>query len=210
MKALKIVGIVVGVILILLAVAAAVILARFDKAWLKQELESAVQQKYQRTLRIDGDLGLSFYPDIGVRLEKVALSERQASGEFAAMESARVSVQLMPLLSKQLVVNRIELQGLKAQVVKRKDGSFNFDDLAGKGKEAAVKPGAEAKGEKAAPGQFDIAGIALVNSAISFSDEAKGSTLRIEQLNLRTGHLANAATGDLELSANVVENKPAV
>ncbi|HEY6898484.1 MAG TPA: AsmA family protein, partial [Rhodocyclaceae bacterium] len=46
--------------------------------------------------------------------------------------------------------------------------------------------------------------------AISFSDEAKGSTLRIEQLNLRTGHLANAATGDLELSANVVENKPAV
>ncbi|MEI2679831.1 MAG: AsmA family protein [Burkholderiaceae bacterium] len=66
------------------------------------------------------------------------MSEPGGKEEFAALDSARVAVAVMPLLSKQVQVRRIEVTGLKATLVKKKDGTLNIADLLGSAN--AVKP----------------------------------------------------------------------
>ena len=190
MKPLKIALIVMATLLGLALAAIAWVVATFDAVRIKSEITTLVKEQKQRTLTIDGDLSLSFFPGIGVRVGKLSLSERNSERRFAAVESARVSVRLMPLLAKEVVVDQVEVTGLDATLVRRVDGSLNIDDLLSK----------EKKGEKSPEPKFDVSGIELANSALTFSDLKAGQTLSLTDLNLATGQLANAADGRLEFS----------
>src|SRR5690242_12195053 len=127
MKVLKIAAIVFGILIAVVIAAAAYVAATFDANRLKAELTRVVQEKKQRTLAIDGELSLSFWPNVGVRLGHTTLSEHASAETFAAIDAARVSVAVMPLLSKQLVVDTVELSGVQATLVRRKDGTLNID-----------------------------------------------------------------------------------
>ncbi len=195
MKALKIVAFVLGGIVALLAAAAAFILATFDANKWKGEIAQLVQEKKSRSLKIEGDLSLSLFPAIGVQLGKATLSEHKSEQVFASVDNARISLQLMPLLSKQVVVDTVELEGVKARLVRFKDGRLNIDDLL-------------AKDEKEPPARFDIAGVKLANGELAWRDEKAGQELVLSALNLTTGRLANAATDKFDLSATLVGRKP--
>lgn len=115
-----------------IAVAGVVYLAAtFNPNNYKAQIIQAVKDSTQRNLRLDGDIKLSFYPGIGASLSKVSLSEFRSDKEFAAIESAHVSLALMPLLHKQMVVDEVTISGLKATLIKHKDGTSNIDDLLG-------------------------------------------------------------------------------
>jgi AsmA protein len=98
--------------------------------------------KYQRKLDIAGKVELAVWPDVGLSIGRVSLSEPGGKQEFAALDSARVAVAVMPLLSKQVQVRRIEVAGLKATLVKHKDGTLNIADLMGGKSENPPKVGA--------------------------------------------------------------------
>ncbi|MCP5296344.1 MAG: AsmA family protein [Zoogloeaceae bacterium] len=144
---------------------------------------------------IEGDLSLSLFPAIGVRLGKATLSEHKSEQVFAAVDNARISLQLLPLLSKQVVVDTVALDGVKARVVRFKDGRLNIDDLL-------------AKDDKEPPARFDIAGVKFVNGELAWRDEKAGQDLILSSLNLETGRLANAASDKFDLSATLVSTKP--
>ena len=131
MKALRILGIAIGVVLALLAAGIGVLYALFDGDKIKAELSRGVLEQKQRKLDITGKLELSVWPSVGIRLGRLTLSEPGGKDEFLALESARVEVAVMPLLSKQVQVQRVEVDGLKATVVKRKDGTLSIADLTG-------------------------------------------------------------------------------
>ena len=85
--------------LVLLAVAAAAILAlTFDPNQYKDEVEKLVKERTGRTLKFHGDVKLAFWPSLGVSVGKVTLSRRASEYDFAAFESAHVSVGVMPLM----------------------------------------------------------------------------------------------------------------
>jgi AsmA protein len=178
MKLIKYAAIGLGVVLVLVAGIVAYVSATFDSARLKAELAQVVQEKKQRALKIDGDVALSFWPNVGVRLGKASLSEHASDKQFAAIDGARVSVALLPLLSKQIVVNTIELDGVQATLIKRKDGTLNIDDLLSKDK------------QESSPVQVDIAGIKVTNAQLTWRDEQSGQTSTISGLDLATGPVA--------------------
>jgi AsmA protein len=164
-------------------VALALAFALFDGKRLKAEVSRAVFEQYQRTLVIEGQPQLSLWPDVGIVLGPVTLSERGSSLPFAALQSARVSVALMPLLSRQVQVRELGVQGLKAAVVKRKDGSLSIDDL-------LKRPASAPAGQASAPPQalrIDIASLALKEGQLSWRDEQSGQQLRIDRLELSSG-----------------------
>jgi len=196
MKALKILGLVVVALLVVVAAGVAFVMTKFDAEFIKAEVTKVVQEKKQRTLKIDGALELSFWPNVGVKVGKLALSEHKSAAEFLALDSARVSVAVMPLFSKQIVVDTIEVAGAKATLIRRKDGTLNIADLLAPDKEPSPLV------------KFDIAGIKLENSQLAFRDEQAGASYVVSNLALATGHLANAAEGPLELSARVSATKP--
>jgi len=191
--------------LIGIAVAGAVyVAATFDPNDYKDRIIQAVKDSKQRDLRLDGNITLSFFPNIGANLGKASLSEFNSDQQFAAIDSARVSLALLPLLSGQAVVNEVAVSGLQATLIKRKDGTTNIDDLLGASDEKA----GEKKSDDKPPVGFDIAAISIEKTALTYRDEASGAQYAIKDLNLHTGRIANGVPGKIDLSAAVQANQP--
>ncbi|MDZ4201285.1 MAG: AsmA family protein [Gallionella sp.] len=178
---------------------AAYLAATFDPNDYKDEIVKAVKDSKQRDLRLDGDITLSFFPNIGANLGKVSLSEFKSAEQFAAIESARVSLALMPLFSGKAVVDEVAISGLQATLIKRRDGTTNIDDLLSK---------SEQKTEPKKQVEFDIAAVSIEKTALTYRDEGTGAQYAIKDFNLHTGRIANGVPSKIDLSAAVQANQP--
>src|SRR3954467_12959667 len=127
MRALKYVLIGAGGLLALVIVAVAVFVMTFDPNRYKSQIEAAVKERTGRTLKLQGDLKVAIFPSLGADVSGVSLSERASDQQFLSLDSAHASVAVMPLLRGEVVVDKVNVSGLKANVVKGKDGKFNFD-----------------------------------------------------------------------------------
>jgi AsmA protein len=199
MRILKYVLLAAGGVVLLLGAVVAYVVATFDPNAYKPEIIKLVKEKKNRTLKLDGDIRLSFWPNIGAELGKVSLSELKSDREFAAVENARVSVKLMPLFSRQMVVDEVTVKGARSAIVRFKDGRMNIDDLLG-----------EEDKDKAQPVVFDIAQVTIENSAFTFRDEAKRTQYSLSGVNLKTGRVANKVPTKIDLAAAVQASEPKV
>jgi AsmA protein len=186
--------------LVLLAIAGAVAFAlTFDPNRYKDDIQRLAKEQTGRNLAIQGDIKMAFWPSLGADVAGVTFSERGSSQEFLSFDSAHASVKLMPLLSGQYIVDSVKLSGLKARVVKGKDGRYNFSDLLEGDKKAATeaKKGPE---KKATPVVFDVGSVSIERASIAYSDLAAGQEYALEDVTLRTGRIAQDAEGKLELA----------
>lgn len=182
-------------------------MATFNPNDYKPQIIQAVKDKQQRVLKLDGDIKLTIFPSIGAKVDNISLSEYKSDKEFAAIGSARVSLALIPLFSKQLVVSEVGVSGVKLAIVKFKDGTSNLDDLLKKPEsKEEVQPEVAAK--PAAAIQFDIAGVKIEKTDLSYRDESTGAQYTLKDLNLQTGRIANGVPGKIKLEATIQSNKP--
>jgi AsmA protein len=205
-RPLKIVLVVLGALLALAVVAAAIVAATFDPNAYKPQIVELVQRQHQRTLSIPGRIELSFFPRLGAALGQVQLSEHRSKTPFASVESARVSVALWPLLRREVVVDRIQVTGLRADLKRHKDGRTNVDDLTQPSK--ATPAPAPADGTTAT--KLDIGGIDVRDSVLTFDDRKEGRRIELAVATLRTGRIAPGAKGELALDAQVKASAPAL
>src|SRR6266513_2652221 len=192
-----VVGIVVLIVLVI-AIAA----ATFDPNKYKPEIVTAVKDETGRTLAIEGNLGLSFFPSIGIAVGRVSLSEPDSSRIFARVEQAKIALALWPLLSKRVMVDRVTLAGLAVDLVEGKGGKTNFGDLAG-----ATRAGHGAGPQQGAM-RLDIAEIDIRSSAIGWHDESSGQRYKATIEEFKTGRIASGVPGRLSLSARVEAAQP--
>jgi AsmA protein len=186
------------VVLVLVVVA-----ATFDPNAFKPQLVELVRAKTQRTLGIPGRIELSFFPNLGAELGAASLSERGSSAPFASVQSARVSLALLPLFKREFVVDRVRVQGLRATVRRFKDGRTNIDDLLGDKQEDATE-GSGGTGDI----RLAIAGVDVQRSLLVFDDAREGRRVELAVDNLRSGRVAPGATTPVELDAHVKADKP--
>ena len=191
-----------GVVLILAAVAA-YLAATFDPNRYKPQIVQAIKDRTQRNLRLDGDIKLAFFPGIRATLGQVSLSERGNDEEFAGVDDFRVALKLVPLLSKQVVVETVEVKNLRAHLVRFKDGATNIDDLTG----GSTRPAPAARGGEL-PMKIDIAQVTIENAAITYTDETAGAAYALSKLNLRTGRIASGVPVKIDLGVTVQSEKP--
>lgn len=197
-KALKItLWTLLGVVLLVAAVLIFVA-ATFDPNRYKPQVIQQVKDKTGRTLQLDGDIRLSFFPRIGAALGKATLSVPNGEQAFASFDDLRVSVALLPLLSRHVVVDGIDLINLHASVVKFKNGRTSIDDLSG-APAAAPVPARQEQG----PLTVDIAHINIQNADIAYSDEAGGKQYELSKLDLKTGRIAPGVPGKIDLSLHI-------
>ncbi len=203
-KTVKTIAIAIAALLALLLVAAGIVAATFNPNDYKPQVIRMVQEKTQRTLVIPGDISLSFFPKIGAELGPLTISERNSNAEFAAVERAKVSLALIPLLSKRLVVDRVQVDGLRVNVTRFKDGSTNVDDLF-----ANTKPDEQKVGQ---PGEqalgWAIDSIHLRNAGVRFDDQQQARKVALSSLNLDTGKIASGAPSTLQFDARIQSDKP--
>jgi AsmA protein len=195
-----------GAVVVIAVAGVAYVATTFNPNDYKDRIIKAVKDSKQRNLRLDGDIKLSFYPNIGASLSKVSLSEYRNDKEFAAIESARVSLALMPLLRRQVVVDEVAVSGLKAVLIRHKDGTTNIDDLVGH-----TEPQRQVQEQKSISGppvKFDIASVSLEKTNLSYRDEGSGAQYAIKDLNLKTGRIAIGVPSKIDLSTSIHANQP--
>jgi AsmA protein len=199
-------------LVVLLVAAVAIFAATFDPNKYKPQIEAAVKDQTGRTLKLEGDLKVAVFPSLGADVSKVTLSEANPAQQFISLDSAHASVALLPLLGGEVIVDRIRISGLKASVIKGKDGKFNFHDLTEP--KPGAKPQAKAEEKKGGgePGaaKFDIAGINIDKSSVSYQDLATGQALELSDLTLATGRIGEKADGHLQLGVSAKGSKPAL
>src|SRR5262249_31073820 len=138
-------------------------------------------------------------------------SERNSQKTFAKIDDVKVSLAVLPLLSKQVVIDRVTLSGLNVDLVQDKNGKTNFADLAGAGEPSARVP-AKAPETKAAPKgekvQLNVAGIEVKASSASWTDEATGARYKATIDKLETGRIASGVPGKLSLAMRLEASQP--
>jgi len=208
-KILKIVGWLVGIVVLLLIVAVVVLPQIIDPNDYKDEIVSRVQQETGRTLSIAGDLGLSVFPWLGIEIGVMELSNAKGfEGQaFAAVEHAAVRVKLMPLLSGRLEVDKVGLKGLRLNLAKAKDGTTNWDDLIEPHKGEAPQKSAQPRAGSV-PRAFTIGGVDISDARVSWDDRSQGKSYIVEQLSLQTGAVAQGEPVEMTLSMVLQSKEP--
>src|SRR5262245_30057207 len=199
MKILKYVAIAFGALVLVVGAVLAYVAATFDPNAYKPQIIQLVKEKKNRTLKLDGDIKLSFWPNVGAELGKVSLSEAKSDKEFAAVDNARVSVKVMPLFSNQMVVDEVRVKGARSPLVRYKDGKLKLDEFL-------------AKNEKETQQQVacGIAEVEIAESAFSFRDEQAGVQYALSKVNIKTGRIANNVPTKVDLSFVVQASQPKV
>ncbi len=187
-------------IVILAAAVGAYIAATFDPNQYKAQIVQAVKDKTKRTLKLEGDIKLSLFPSIGATLGKASLSDYASEREFAGFEDLRVSLKLIPLLSKEVVIDAIEGKNVRATLIRGKDGKLSIDDLVGKDKAPDQKSGAAVK--------IDIDHVTLENVAVTYIDQLAGAKYALTKLNLKTGRIASGVPVKIDLAFTAQSDKP--
>jgi AsmA protein len=211
MKVLRYALYAIGALVVLFVIAVAIVVAVFDPNDYKPQIVQMVTERTGRTLTIDGDIKLKVFPKIGAALGRTTLSERDGGKEFAGVDGAQVYLALLPLLGKQVVVDEVRLDGLRAHLVKYRDGTTNFSDLAGgSGKTDAQAPPEAPAPEAGArkPVRIDISGVRVSNSRVTWRDETNGNDVAVELQELKTGRLADGVPTPVSLSARIQGANP--
>jgi AsmA protein len=195
----------VGGLVILFLAAVAFIALTFDPNSYKPQIIQAVKESKQRMLKLDGDIQLHIFPSLSLSLGKVSLSEFQSEQEFISIDSASVAVKLLPLLSRRIVVDEVAVSGVKARLVRYRNGKTSIDDLLGN-ESAPAEPAPAAA--PAAPMAFDIAAVQLDNTSLAYLDETSGARYSVQDLSLKSGRIANGVPTRIELAARIQSGKP--
>jgi AsmA protein len=197
-----------GAVLVIAIAAAAIFAATFDPNRYKGQIEAAVKEKTGRTLKLAGRLELAFWPSLGANVAGVTLSEKGSDKDFVSLESAHASVAVLPLLHGAVLVDGIRVAGLKANVVKDKQGKFNFSDLLAGGEQKPAGAAPKEQGSGGGPVGFDIGSVRIERSSLAYRDEASGQELALSDIDLSTGRIAEQADGKLKFSVQAKGKNP--
>ncbi len=211
MKTFKILSIIVSLILILIIGGLVFFVTTFDANHYKQKIINLVNKQTGRELTIAGDLKLAVYPDIAIEMGKTSLSNAKgfAGDQFATIGSAQVSVEVLPLLKKEIKIDEIRLNGLKLNLHRKADGSTNWDDLAQGKDKASAKEKPPAKVVQEMLDNLSVAGVSLKNADIHWRDDQSGQDIRIAPLDLKTGTFKPGKPLPVDLSLVMKQKDPA-
>lgn len=185
MKATKYALIVMAALALVGAAGLTYLALTFDPLDYAPRLIAVVKDKTGRTLDIKGRIELSFWPRLNLAIGAMSLSERSSEALFAEIEGARLNVRLLPLLSRQLVVDQAVIAGAHVRVTRFADGRLNIDDLIGSEGGALT---------------FDIGRIRVEHSALTYNDVAKGHAYEFSAIEFESDRVSSAHNTPLTLA----------
>ncbi len=180
---------VLGVLVILVVVAAFVAPMLIPKDWLREQITAQAKQATGRDLVIDGDLSLQFLPSAVVNLSDVRFAnfEGGSRADMVTLKELRVHVAVLPLLSSEVEVREFVLVEPDILLEVKNDGSVNWDVSAGKPEvSGAGTAGGSGSGGSGAGGleSLKLGDVRLENGRLEYRDAQSGTTEVIEGLNV--------------------------
>ncbi|MDO9009106.1 MAG: AsmA family protein [Thiobacillus sp.] len=124
-KSLKAITLTIGALIGLLVLAAISLFLFLDVNAFKPRLEAAASDIMGMEVKVGGRLGIGYFPGLLVTVEDVRIRNRGT--DVATAKEARIGVDFLPLLHKEVRINRIALEHPSLSIEKGRDGKFNFE-----------------------------------------------------------------------------------
>ncbi len=195
-----------GAALALLVLAIIVLPMVVDPNDYKPQISQAVESATGRSLMIEGDLDLSVFPWLGLAIGRTELSNAPGFGEqpFARVDEVQVRVKLLPLLSRELVMDTVVLKGLQVSLQTDARGRTNWADLSGGGQPGTAETPASS-GDAAAPALAGLAigGIEVSDARVVWDDRRNDSRYVVDDLDLSAGAIGSGARVPVSLSMSL-------
>ncbi|MGS2742288.1 AsmA family protein [Halomonas sp. LS-001] len=192
-------------ILAVVAVAAVVYVTTFlDPEDFKPRLTAVVEEQTGLNLSLEGPLTWSFYPRIGMRVEKARAwlpEQNEENNPFAAVSSAEVSVAFGPLLRGDIAVDGLTINGLRLNLERDAQGEGNWGVLLERLSEGSEKAEAVLAPASAGPHAdagslsvvLNIASVEVKEGDIRYRDRLTGQSWHAHKLNI-SGSNVNPVT----------------
>ncbi len=214
-----------GAAIAFLIAVVAIFVAVFDANAYKQDLTELVREATGRELQFHGDVDLTIFPALGMKLGAMSFSNAAGFGALPMIKvkEASISVDVASLLSFAPEIDKLVLRDLEVNLMKNKAGVNNWDDLVSKPAPGTVA-GAATESTSTAPTEsgFEIkgafGGLDLQNIKLLWLDEQAGTEFRVIDLDVSTGrivpneafpmtlHLDASASGELDIIFDLEAN----
>tara|TARA_R100001143_G_scaffold15560_2_gene17781 strand:+ start:5023 stop:7248 length:2226 start_codon:yes stop_codon:yes gene_type:complete len=222
MKALgKILGLVILGLLLLIVALGFALTHLFDPNDYKDEIRTLARDKVGLELNIAGDIGWSLFPWLGLELHDTTLASVQTPEQpFADLRMLGLSVRVLPLLSREVEMSDITLNGLNLTLNRDEQGRGNWEGV-GRPATSETPPDATPPAEAAEPGddeqtadnakrplQLDIDSLTISDARVTYHDAQTGQQFSAEGIELTTGAIREATSIPIKLNAFFGSNKP--
>ncbi len=144
----------------------------------KSKFETVVSGETGLDVRINGKMGLSFFP-LGVSAKNIHITSEGA--ELLSLEGIKIGVKVMPLLKGQFEATRCVLVKPAVTIVKNAEGKYNFDSLVRK---LAEEPNLA----------FSLKDLKLSGGTLVYLDKKTGEKTELKEINLAVKNLRVADT----------------
>ena len=196
-KAIKILS-AIGVLLIALVIAGVAIIKSIDFNQYKGVIAEQAKAATGRDLTIAGDLDLSISltPSISVDGVSFANAPWGSSPNMVSIKHFAAEMSLMPLLSGEIKINQVTLQGVELLAEKDKSGKANWDF----GAPATKAPTAPSEGDVVLP---VVNSVSIKDVTVTYKDAQAGQqyALKLDTVDLKSGGLS--APLDLMVKGNI-------
>lgn len=151
----------------------------------KAEIQTAVLEQTGRNLDF-ADVGLSFFPNLGLTLENVSLSNAEWADSDNMLEIGNVDVvlALAPLLQRQIEIKRFVLDAPLIRLQKHQDGRANWQfESATTGRAETASPQSETE-DAGRDIEISFSDFVINNGTLIYSDAATDMEERVEDINV--------------------------
>ena len=185
------------VIMTTIIVVLGVMIATFDLNKYKPQIEKKVYEATKMELKINGDIGFSLSP-FGISIKDIVIKNPKgfSKNDMLKLKKVAISLQLKPLLSKQLKINYVKLQDINLLVEKSKKGVLNLTATTKSSSSKTTKT-KESKKDSGKLPLVNVGKLLLENVYIIYDDKQSKTVAKINALNLIINDIA--LNGDKDL-----------
>ena len=194
----------------------------FDPNDYKDEIRQIARDKANLELALNGDIGWSLFPWLGLELHQTTLASAATPDKpFADLQMIGLSVRVLPLLRKEVQMSDIRIEGLNLTLSRDEKGRGNWEDIGRPaqastttGKPAETQPAPQptepVEEKPAQPIKLDIDSLTVNNARIDYQDAKTGQQFSAEGIELTTGAIREGSSIPLKLSAFFGTNQPVI
>nr|WP_321258123.1 AsmA family protein [uncultured Pseudodesulfovibrio sp.] len=170
----------------------------------KDRISRIVFEETGRTLIFDGDLDLLLFPNVGIEMGAVSLSNNADFGPdpMIRASSVSVSVRVLPLLLGRVKFGKLVLDDLVLNMGRAVDGTTNWDDIVGR---QAI---ADEDAQSSEPFSLEVAGVSVSNGSLLWDDRKTETKFILRGINLTTGKIAEGSLFPVDVSLNFECSRP--
>lgn len=196
-----------ALVLVLILAGGAILGAFFDPNEYKPEIEKAALEKGGVELKINGDIGWSVFPWLGLEVNKINV-KFPGKSELASLNQAQLSVRIPALLSGSVEMQSIVVDGLQLNLVKEKSGTSNWAANEASPQEATKEQASQsdASHSEGADIALNIDSIQITNGNITYLDQATETEAKLSDFNMTSGQVVTNAFFPAELSFNATQS----